>query len=671
MEIYKSGTVIADRYEIVKMAGAGGMGVVYFAVDNRQDGLPVALKTFHPELLKDRKVRDQFLKEATVWLELGRHPHIVEAYKIERIEGRGELFIAAELISPETGRRDASLRSWIELDGIDWKKVVLFGLQIVWGMQHAVRMHPGLVHRDLKPENVLVGEDKLPGTKINRLRVTDFGLVGGLAEHEEGVLVESGSLTGLLGQRSQSLGRVAGTPAYMSVEQWFGEKLDSRSDIYAWGLIMAELLSGKTVVQGKSVQAMREAHLAGAQLSLPANVPVALAQMLEQSTARTAGSRLAGWDMLEVQLHKIWQDNAGGVFPTGIGDVKTEIVQDSERQMRAYNTIGLSYVDIGKYDVALRYYERTLHLSHELGDRIWEGRASGNIGVVYEKIGQYKQALGYHERDLAISRDFDDQLGECIALGNVGNVYLNIGQYEQALEYYKKHLAVARKLGDRAGEGRALGNIGVVYKNLGQYEQALSYYEQDLAITLILGDRAGEGSSLGNIGVVYWNIGQYEKALGHLEQALLIAQELGDRAEEGALFGNMGSVYGSISKYEKALGYYEQALVIAHELGNRASEGRVLSGLGIVYDRVGQYEQALDCYRQQLVIAHDIGDILGYAITSFNLAALLTNRGQLTQALTYARQSWEIFEKIGQPQYVLDAQVLIKEIEQAMGQQKK
>src|SRR5512147_2249047 len=175
MQTYPPGTRIGP-YEIASYPMMGGMGVVYFALDHGNDGRPVALKTFRPELLPDRAARDRFLREGTAWIELGSHPHIVRCYKVEYFDPTA--FLVLELIAKEQNMPDASLRSWlIPRRPLPIEQALLFALQIARGMQHASEKIPGFVHRDLKPENILVGADRLPGTNINRLRVTDFGLV--------------------------------------------------------------------------------------------------------------------------------------------------------------------------------------------------------------------------------------------------------------------------------------------------------------------------------------------------------------------------------------------------------------------------------------------------------------------------------------------------------------
>ena len=176
MSIYPPGARIANIYEVASRPLMGGMGLVYLCFDHQRQH-PVALKTFRPEFLPDRTARDRFLREGTTWVKLGAHPHIVRAYGVERIGDGREVYLVLELVAKREGHKDASLRPRL-IPGrpLPVEQALLFALQVTRGMAHATAVIPGFVHRDLKPENVLIGVDTLPGTKVNRLRVTDFGL---------------------------------------------------------------------------------------------------------------------------------------------------------------------------------------------------------------------------------------------------------------------------------------------------------------------------------------------------------------------------------------------------------------------------------------------------------------------------------------------------------------
>jgi eukaryotic-like serine/threonine-protein kinase len=133
LQTYPPGTRIG-QYEIASLPMMGGMGVVYFALDHGNDGRPVALKTFRPELLPDRAARTRFLREGTAWIELGSHPHIVRCYKVEYIDPTA--FLVLELIAKEQNMPDASLRSWL-IPGrpLPIEQALLFALQIARGMK--------------------------------------------------------------------------------------------------------------------------------------------------------------------------------------------------------------------------------------------------------------------------------------------------------------------------------------------------------------------------------------------------------------------------------------------------------------------------------------------------------------------------------------------------------
>ena len=227
MNIHPPGTRIAGRYETASRPLMGGMGIVYICNDLQEDR-PVALKTFKPEYLPDRAARDRFLREGTAWVDLGAHPHIVRCYDVLYIDP--EVYLVLELVAKEPGREDGSLRSWLT-PGIPLpvEQALLFALQIARGMAHATASIPGFVHRDLKPENVLVGADHLSRARVNRVRVTDFGLAAVLQEASQPVGETApddrpGPARDPL-SRTQLTHGIVGTPLYMAPEQWRGEAL--------------------------------------------------------------------------------------------------------------------------------------------------------------------------------------------------------------------------------------------------------------------------------------------------------------------------------------------------------------------------------------------------------------------------------------------------------------
>ena len=289
----------------------GGMGVVYFALDHGNDGRPVALKTFRPDCLPDRAAQDRFLREGTAWVDLGNHPHIVRCYKVEYINPTA--FLVLELIAKEQNMPDASLRSLL-IPGhpLPVGQALLFALQIARGMQHATKNIPGFVHRDLKPENILVGIDKLPGTKINRLRVTDFGLAKTVAG--SGAPVTTRNAEELKPNQIQFT-RGVGTPLYMAPEQWKGEPVGVFTDVYAFGCILYEMLSGRRTAEGKTITELQISHCSGKLQPIPMNLFGDMYDLLAKCLTLKPSQRYRNWEELTKDIERSYFKQIGVSAP--------------------------------------------------------------------------------------------------------------------------------------------------------------------------------------------------------------------------------------------------------------------------------------------------------------------------------------------------------------------
>jgi eukaryotic-like serine/threonine-protein kinase len=215
------GDLIGQRlgaYEVQAQIGAGGMGVVYRAFDTNLNR-PVAIKALSDNLA-DPSARRRFQREAQAVSSLN-HPHIVTVLDAGEFEGRQ--YLVTEFVDGGT------LRDWLRADTRNWRQVV----ELLTGVADALAAahQAGILHRDVKPENILI-------TKSGYAKLADFGLAK-LAETP--VTDEAITHTDL---RTRA-GAVVGTVAYMSPEQALGQTVDARSDIFSFGIVLYEALSGQ------------------------------------------------------------------------------------------------------------------------------------------------------------------------------------------------------------------------------------------------------------------------------------------------------------------------------------------------------------------------------------------------------------------------------------------
>ncbi len=216
------GKVLLGRYRPVSVLGEGGMGKVYLAEQKMGAATrKVAIKTLHPELGNDPQIVARFHRESETVIEL-RHPNTIQFYDFGELDD-GTLIIVMEYIQ---GKPLASVLE--EQGAIEPKRAENIVIQICGSLREAHQR--GIVHRDLKPENVLLTDQ---GGQADFVKVLDFGI----AKRDDAEDPNQAKLT--------KQGMVLGTPPYMSPEQFSGQKLDARSDIYSLGVMVYEMLVGK------------------------------------------------------------------------------------------------------------------------------------------------------------------------------------------------------------------------------------------------------------------------------------------------------------------------------------------------------------------------------------------------------------------------------------------
>ncbi len=283
------------HYRILEKIGEGGMGAVYKAQDAHLDRI-VAIKFLPPEKTADRDRRQRFVQEAKSASSLN-HPNIITVHDIA--SDRGQDFIVMEYVEGKT------LDQLIGRRGMKLNEALGYAVQVADGLAKA--HSAGIVHRDLKPTNIMVNPE-------GRVKILDFGL----AKLSEGVSAADFGPTLTVGrpERPQTEeGYIMGTVDYMSPEQAEGRKVDSRSDVFSFGSVLYEMLTGSKAFHRETRMStlaaiLREDPKPASRVNetLPPDIEQVIARCLRKDTQR----RWQNMSDLRVVLQDLKEDSESG-----------------------------------------------------------------------------------------------------------------------------------------------------------------------------------------------------------------------------------------------------------------------------------------------------------------------------------------------------------------------
>jgi serine/threonine-protein kinase len=274
------GQTLAGRYRVDALLGEGGMGAVYRA-EHVHMKKHVALKVLHREMTAMPQVVQRFEREAVAAARID-HPHVAGAKDFGKLED-GSFYLALEYVEGSSLRQ--LLRAGQRLEPARIRTVIA---QMASALAAAHRL--GVVHRDLKPENIML---VARGDAADFVKVLDFGIAK-LTREET---VREPALT--------QMGAVFGTPEYMSPEQAMGNAVDAKSDIYSVGIILYELLAGKTPFAGRGTMAVLTGHMTEEPPALPESTVPDLRALTRELLAKQPDARptaVALWERLAEPL---------------------------------------------------------------------------------------------------------------------------------------------------------------------------------------------------------------------------------------------------------------------------------------------------------------------------------------------------------------------------------
>ncbi len=277
-------------YSILGFIAAGGMGEVYAAERNMEDGRklgPVALKVISPEYRDDWAITARFKREAQISRAI-RSTHVTRVYEFGQTDD-GHMFLAMELLQGE------ELFERMYTTNFTPAKVVEIMLEMLAGL--AAVHDSGFIHRDLKPENVYFCRRDDLGTEV--IKILDFGIAKVKDQKSDPYL--------------SVVGKIYGTPEYISPEQGLNPDVDHRSDLYSAGVMLYELLAGMLPFDGESSYAIILAHQNQKPPRLPGDIDSELNSIVQKALAKKPEDRYQSAQEMSAAL-RAWQDRQSGVF---------------------------------------------------------------------------------------------------------------------------------------------------------------------------------------------------------------------------------------------------------------------------------------------------------------------------------------------------------------------
>jgi eukaryotic-like serine/threonine-protein kinase len=534
----ESGSVIADRYEILKMLGEGGMGAVYTARDRELDRL-VALKVIRPDLAGQASILQRFKQELILARKITNR-NVVRIFDLGVADGLR--FITMEYIDGQ------DLTSVLEERKLKPEETVKILRQVCTALEAAHA--EGVVHRDLKPQNIMI---EFGG----RVVVMDFGLARSM---------EASSLT--------QAGAVMGTPAYMSPEQAKGMPVDERSDVFALGIIAYQMLSGELPFKADSALAsllMRTQTPAPVLAQVDPAIPQQLSDMVQKSLATNVEDRYESVELLGKDL----QDWEQGTLHKAI--VTPPMAMMSESKTGKWIAIAMGTAALlaaGAYG-GYRLLNRTAKpvapmtvliadFSNHTGDQVFSGTLESTLKLALEGASFINAYDRTRMRDLGLKSvsALDASKAQEIAASQGLNVVVSGSLDRRGADYQLSLRAV------QTVSGKVVANVDETASSKDQVLFAVT--KLGTAVRKALGDSTSDSAqrfsmetlSAASLEAVHeyagalddLSKGQYEDALKHFSQAVDLDQNF------GLAYAGMAIASHNISRQQDADKYIKQAV---------------------------------------------------------------------------------------------------------------
>lgn len=653
------GEVLAGRYRLCEEVGRGGMGVVYRAEDD-QLGICVALKVLRPELADDPRLVERFRREILAARQVSHR----NAVRIHDIGQDGDLlFLTMDYV--EGPSLQALLRKEKRLPP---EQAAGIARQLALALEAAHEV--GIVHRDLKPGNILVEPS-------GRAWITDFGLARSPGAHD---------LT--------RTGMVIGTPDYLSPEQARSEPVEGRSDLYALGLLLCEMLAGELPGRAPDLEAgaLRDLRMLGS--DVPPYLRAIVRRLLEPDPERrfqSAGEVVEALDrrrapsvfaqrpflmaagvtllVLTIALVAAWrivprhrsasrpaplaapaEVPIATSSPVALGGYRRGMEHLLRREdaaaasllersvaadpdfTAAWIALARARSSMGQSDGALSAARRAVAtLDPRSGRSSWEARA-----LEARLRGEPQKAREILTDLVARSpQDVEARVDLAEACGEAGDLSAAVAELQKVVAMAPDHPRawfLLAKHSIMAGDSQRAAD---------------DYLMHAMVIQDRLGSEAGKAEVHNALGVAYNDLGELDQASESYKNAAAIRRRIGDQRGLAATLRNLASVDAVRGDHERAEERLAEAMRLVEHLGDLAGQAAVANDLGMLAEERGRYEEAMERYRRGLQLRRRLGQTLPIAESLNNVGYMCYLLGRFEDAALYWEQALASYRKGG------------------------
>lgn len=640
-KIPKIGEIFDDKYEIEKILGSGGSGIVFKAAQ-LDCGRTIALKILLPRAATDEEDLGRFLREAQVLGKLA-HANIVTVYHLG-ISSSKVPFLAMEYVN---GR---SIRAIIdEVERVPVLQSLKIARDAALALSYVHRQD--IVHRDLKPENILITQLPDPDT----VKIVDFGLIRLPSQQDQ-------KLTGT--------GEILGTANYMSPEQCLGKAVDFRTDIYSLSSCLYEMIAGRAPFESATPIGLMYEHL---------NAPV---PKIEPSEVDYFHSRLN--DLICRGMSKDPEQRFGSMqeMANQIEEI-ISLLRDARQSSRPFaqmwiiasvlslcavvlcGTIFISkrakpQMQVQESFEAFKAAESRRKQREDNLERVFKnslGEHLNNLIRLYEDQQRWAQAEPLIKQDLTNKKKLfgpdDPQVAE--SLGRLGTCNMMQGKYKEAELLLQRALAIdSKSLGpDHQEIAYRLQVLGDCWRRQGKYTEAVQAFKRSLAIRekTLSADHPWNANSISGLAFCYFDQGKYAEAEPLFKRSLAIREKAlgqGESFEPLHDLDDLAVCFQREGKYAEAEPLLKQALAIREKLLGPYHPSVVLSleKLANFYFDQGKYSDAEPLFKRVIAMQEKALEPQPNIAYSLNrLAECYEHQGNHTEAAPLQKRARAIQSK--------------------------